>query len=864
MSNNVDSKLEKFDLKYWRRVEVSIDKILEIPISELQFRFKSMLNSCSLFELEEIGDLLGVDLNETKKKGEKIECFKFISADVLREIIILREFLSRKKKTVTRYYNSVAVEYDKLYRNSSICQLYQMMKDNSDHINEIYTWYHWDSKGTGKQFLLNKIVTFEKCKKIPTEFKKDFVDFMHSNSNKESYYDVFSYAMDGENRLVVMLYRQISDVIRPDFDEPFRNKEVAPIMFQIDISNNILEIRSKFQREKISIKKYLEKTFATNLTEIEPELFTKYQPEKLKEAILEGITPNGHEVQDFIINKIVFRSSPLINSPSLIFQLNNGDVLPSVKDAHTRECVDLESIKDIESLAFKTSKVSRTIRSTVFDDGNIMFSIDDSGLESEVKKDIEDKFLMKFGIPLNKLISNSKFVAGKADLTDYLMTLSFKKDFPSIEEDLFNKLIQDKIVVEELEQNVTCKNPECDYSEDTSITFTLSECPSCGNTQLKVSQYDSLNISLDTIRAYVKKLATSFCEKTEWELNKDTEKKYNKNKYKFINLDNKQTNESLQILVQQGAISNSVLEKINRTLTPTVIVFVGVLEKYLDKYNNNCIFPISFGSVYNMQEPKDFFGQIYESIKHRTKSYLSSVASKSFDILVNLPEPESIGDKYSPGDFEDDVFNIIKDIFPNAEKWGKKMSGKEVPEGIFALTYTVQGAEEQKKQYVFSYDCKLNKTSDGYDLGKSEQRKAYDYVEMLNQINYITKFSNTKQLSAHIFISNNFNTNNYETMADYFYKKLPENNHTRPIFLPIEVLTFLHSEYRKHYQQLNNSRNIFMEELFKVLITDKLVISTEDIKEVMEQALDKDLADYSELDTVKVTKDIDKKLKKRG
>ncbi len=863
MSINVDSKqLEKFDLKFWRRVEVSIDKILEMTIPVMKFRFKNILNSTSLVELEELGYLLNVDLNGKNNKEEKIESLSSISPDVIKEIIILREFLSRKKKTIKRYYNSVAVNYEKTYINSQICQLYQMMEESKTHINEIYTWHHWDSKGTGTQFLLNKNVNFEKCKKIPTEFKKDFIDFMHSNSNKENYYSVYSYATHERSKIVIMVYRQINDVIRPDFDEPFRNKEVAPIMFQIDITGGILEIRSKFKKEKTGIQKYLEKTFATSLTEIEPELFTKYQPEEIKGAILEGISPNGQEISDFIVNKIVFRSSPLVNSPGLIFMLDNGDVLPSVRDAHTRECIDLESIKDIESLTFKSSKVSRTIRSTVLDEGNIMFSLDDSGIDSKIKKEIEEKFFLKFGIPLNKLISNSKFMAGKADLTDYLMTFSSKKVFTEIEQEIFKKLIQDKIVFEELEQSISCKNPECDYIDDTSID--LKECPSCGNTELKISEYDSLNISLDTVRTFVKNLISTFCNETDWELNKDTEKTYNKNKYKFINLDNKKTNESLQILIQQGAISNSVIEKINRTLTPTVIVFVGVQEKYLDKYNNNCIFPISFGRVYNMEEPKNFFGQIYASIEHRAKSYLSSVAGKSFDILQNLPEPELIEEKYSPSDFEDDVFNIIKDIFPNAEKWGKKMSGKEVPEGIFALTFTVQGAEEQKKQYVFSYDCKLNKTSKGYDLGKGEQRKAYDYVEMLNQIKYITKFSNVKQLSAHIFICNNFNSNNYETMAKHFYRKLPENYDTRPIFLPIEVFTFLHSEYRKNYRQIHNSRNTFMEALYKTLITDKLVIDIDDIKEIMEQALDKDLADYLELDTTKVTKDVVKELSKRG
>ncbi|MGR5961737.1 hypothetical protein ACT7DN_07520 [Bacillus paranthracis] len=191
------------------------------------------------------------------------------------------------------------------------------------------------------------------------------------------------------------------------------------------------------------------------------------------------------------------------------------------------------------------------------------------------------------------------------------------------------------------------------------------------------------------------------------------------------------------------------------------------------------------------------------------------------------------------------------------------MSGKEVPEGIFALTYTVtEGGEDKQHQYVFSYDCKLNKNTNGYDLSKGEQRKAHDYVEMLNQIRHITKFSNKKQLSAHIFISNNFDTNNYETMANHFYNKLPSGYDTRPIFLPIEVLTYLHSEYRKNHQKLYNARNIFMENLHKILITDKLVIEKDDIEEIMEEALDEKLADYSEIDTVKVRNNVIKKLKK--
>ncbi|WP_000961320.1 hypothetical protein [Bacillus cereus] len=863
VSINVDfANGDKNDVKFWRFVGVSIDLINELSPSQIEIRFKSMLNNVTLNELAELAMLLNVDIKDVNKK-EQVECFNEVPIDSQKEIIMLREFLNRKKKTVIRYYNSVSVNsnYETIFKHSQVCQLSQLFNNDHTHIIEIYTWHNWDSKGTGIQFSLSKKVSFEKAYKIPTEYAKDFVEDMYAHSNQENKYKVFSFGKQEKEKLVVMLYRQINDASRPDFDEPFRNKEVVSIMFQIDVAEGLLEIRSKFQKEKEGIKKYIEKTFDTSLTEIKPEVFNKYQPEEVISAVLEGTPPENKEVLDFVVNKVVFRSSPLINSPGLTFELKNGDVLPSIKDAYTRECIDLESIKDIESISFKTSKVSRTIRSMVLEDGNIIFSLDDSGIEPEIKNDIQEKFLSKFGIPLNKLISNSKFTVGKADLTDYLMTISLKKIFTDIEQDIFGRLIQDKIIFEGSEIIISCENPNCDYTE--SISSELKECPSCGNPKLRKDGYSSVNISIKSVHGFVKELIKSFCSSTDWELSKDTEKTYYKNKYKFINLDNNQTNESLQILIHQGAIHNKVLEKINRSLTPTVIVFVGVFEKNIDKYNNNCIFPINFGRVYNMEKPEKFFEKIYESIEHRAKSYLSSVAAKSLEILEGLPKPEEIGKSYSPSDFEDDVFNILKDIFPNADKWGSKMSGKEVPEGIFALTYTVtEGGEDKQHQYVFSYDCKLNKNTNGYDLSKGEQRKAHDYVEMLNQIKHITKFSNKKQLSAHIFISNNFDTNNYDTMANHFYNKLPSGYDTRPIFLPIEVLTHLHSEYRKNHQKLYNARNIFMENLHKILITDKLVIEKDDIEEIMEEALDEKLADYSEIDTVKVRKNVIKKLKK--
>ncbi|WP_111291820.1 hypothetical protein [Bacillus safensis] len=849
----------KSDMKFWRHVGVSIDLINELSQTQIQERFKKIMRSMNNHELLELSNFLNINLNV--EADNFVESFNELSFDVRKEIIILKDFLSRKKKTVTKYYDYVSAKLniEPLYKYSSLCKLYQLLNNGIFNIIQIYTWHNWDIKSTGIQFSLNKKITYNEAYKIPTEYAEDFVNDMYKHSVLENSYKVFSFGEQENEKIVTMLYRQVNDASRPDFDEPLRNKEVVPIMFQIDVAAGLLEIRSKFQKEKEGIKKYIEKTFNTSITEIKPEVFNEYEPQEVISAFLEGKSPGNKEISDFIVSKVVFRSSPLINSPSITFNLNKGDVLPSIKDAHVRECIDLESLKDIESLTFKYSQVSRTIRSTVLEEGNIIFSLDDRGIDPAIKEKIQERFLCKFGVPLNKLISNSKFTVGKADFTDYLMTTSTKKTLFGLEQEIYCKLIEDKIISEKFKTSQSCKNPNCDYTSNEISK--LKECPNCGNLELIEERYSSVDISLKSVQDFVKKTIKTL---TDWELNKDTEKIYFKNNYKFINLENTQTNETLQFLIHQGAVSNKVLEKINRSLTPTIIVFVGIPEKNLEKYNNNCIFPINFGRVYNTEDFNELFIKVYESIKHRTKSYLSSVAAKSLEILRNLSAPEQIGTEYSPTDFEEDVFNVLKDIFPNADKWGNKMSGKEVPEGIFSVTYTVsEGGEDKKHQYVFSYDCKLNKNTRGYDLSKSEQRKAFDYVEMLNQIKHIKKFSNKKQLSAHIFISNNFDANNYQTMVNHFYNKLPDGYDTRPIFLPLKVLTYLHSEYRKNHQQLNNARNVFMENLYRVLITDRSVINKDDIEEIMEEALDEKLADYSTIETDKVRRNILKKLKNK-
>lgn len=866
MSINLLSKeieTEKYDKVFWRNVGVPIDMILELTTTEVNDRINIMLHNTPVEELIELATQYNISLTETKKQ-DILAAFSTLGITDRREILLLKEFLIRKKRTVIDYYNNKVTKEMATYEKSQIAQLGYLVNDCLSHIAEIFTWFTWDSKASGQVYAIQENVTFEKTFKIPTEYRKHLVDFLHKESKYENEYKIFSYATN-KDKVLVRIHRKVNDASRFDFDEPFRNKEVAPILFLVDIKESTLEIRTKYKLEVYWLKKYIEETFKTTLTEISPEIFTNYTPSEVKSAFLEAKSASGKEVVDFLVNKVVFRGSPIKNSPAITFYIENADVIPSLKDAHERQCIDLDSIKDIESLSFKSSIASRSVRSILLDDGNIIFTIDDSGLDPITKKKIETKFFERFGIPLNRKISNAKFSDGKADVIDYLMGQSSKIELTEFEEEIFVSLLSDGFIEEVQGASFSCENPNCDfYKEGAANDTPLNECPNCGNNKIKKSHYSTLQINEKHNKKYIEDWLKGFCKSSKWSFGGVSERTIADSKYQFYVLDNK-NGETIQVLIYNGSLSTRIINKINSYLTPTIIICPGTQEKYLEKYNADCIIPLSLGKIMASKERYEILEKLYKTFKHRAKHYISSAAYKSFEILSNMPEPSKIDKGYKSGDFEDDTFNLLIDIFPNSERWGNRMTGKEVPEGIFTLTYKEpNGEEDEDYRYVFSFDCKLNKTDKGYDLSKDEQRKAFDYAESLNRNNYIFRYSKKKQLSSHVFISNNFNENNYKTMAEHFYRKQAEQNNkysTRPIFLKIEALTHLHSLYRQNFNIIRNARNIFYKELYAVLTTDNYVVTTQMIDDVFEKALDLDLADYRDLNTTKVKSEILQKLK---
>jgi hypothetical protein len=852
VSINYEYSQKSPDNEFWREIGVSIDRISEMSFTEMYPVVQTIFERKSVKELKELTTLYGLDVKE--KKEDLVSSLLTLQESSRREILILNDFQNRRKQTINKYYKEYFSKSDTRFTSSSLTKLKHLLSDTPITMVEIYALYSWDIKGSGDLYTYEKGISRDDAHKIPTEYRKTVIDTLFKGTGQKSKFKVFAYHKTAAGILVI-LYKQINDAPRADFDKALRNKEVVPLMFSVNTEDKIIEVKSATQTDKTNLIKY----FKDNFDECYPipiklNVFDKYDKNEVINSFIKGSPNEVTKVDDFIVNKIVFRESPIKNSPKVTLELENEEIWPSVTYAHINNCVNIESLKDIESLSIKSEGKSRVVRSILLDNGNVVFTMDDSRLDGGTRKKIYDKFSEKFGIPMNQEIANTKFKAGEADKVDYLLGLSMSTTLDEKSREALEKLIKDKIIGKIPKEHFFC--PECKLDKELSGTDLPEECPECGYDKLKRKSYEEQVVNNQAIKVHIKKSLAHF---SEFQLSpSESNIVFDDDKLKFLKLESNETDEIIQILITDQSLSIKMLNRIKTMMTPTIVIFVGHLEKNIESYNSDCIQAVTFGNIYVKEERlfPSFYSSIYGKLKFRQKSFVSNAASIAEASLIALEtSPSMVDSSYTDKKFEDDVYAILKDIFANSEKWGKEASGKALPEGIFAISYMEKGPVKTERKRVFSYDCKFTRKNSGYELNRGEQRKAVEYVETLNQNDIIQSFSDIQELTGHIFISNKFKESQVDNVKKYFYDQLNNNSNAKPIFLSLDALLYLYRAYRENHEQITNASNLFHKELVKLLSKEN--IDTKDIDSLIKKVINKNVGEYTVLDTKSVSDYLD-------
>ncbi|ALC85724.1 hypothetical protein AM499_07725 [Bacillus sp. FJAT-22090] len=838
---------------YWRELGTAVDLIEDLSKDEsmMNLRLDALLNRMTVDNMKELAGLYQVETETDISKENMVSKFRILDKICKKEILLLQDFLNRKKRAIDEIYSLKAPGQINL--QSSLAKVKCLFLTSPKLLMEAFTYFQWNEKGSGSVHTFNKKISFTNILKLTSEYKTTFSDKLFLKSMKSNHFKIHSYFLLDKKELILNIYKQVNDSPRPDFDRAIRNKEVSSILLRIDSEENIVELKGANKTDEGHIVSYLEDTYSVKTSKVQTGVYTKYDPTAITNAFLTGESVSKEKTSDLLVTKISFRSSLLKRSPKVSIELENESIWPSIVDAQRKNILSIRSIKDIENIMAQLESKKRLIRSNILPNGNVIFSFDDSRMDNELKLSFKNEFHSLFGIPLFQEISNYGFFEGKIDKLDYLMSLSNPIVLSTEDQSLFDELVSKKLIRERQSLILTCKS--CgDVTDVGDFTYdTASFNCECGNTECFTKRSTSIEVDINTVTAVTKKQFNLLFKSLGYTDNpKSSTININDEKHKFISYHNHETNEMIQLFITSDYIRPSFIKRLSTMMIPTLIITVGMVEETIQSLRDQGVYPINFGKIYlsNQQDLLSHYHDNVESIKLQSKTKIAESADLAYiSVKKTLGEPNEIDSSYNDKIFEDDVFALLKDLVPNGEKWGKEKSGKAYPEGIFAIS-----AKNERKgdlRRVFSYDCKFTRSEVGYDLKREEKRKAVEYVEKLNDNEYVINYSDKKELTAHIFVSNRFQEPQKNGMRDFFNEVLGEDYNTKPVFLDVDCLLYLHESYRKNAEHIHSNRNLFYEQL--ILLLTREIINKDEIDKIFKKSLDKDLEENRNLDTKKVT-----------
>lgn len=796
------AKLTDNTSNYWKELGVNIEFLNETLFKNLSTSFSSVIKKLKGKDVKELTPFFYTEDKEINTPEELIAITT--DEDKMKNFLLLKEFTLRKKKSIEEYLEQS--ELDKKH-NTLLARIWSVYSNTPDRLFEINTYHHWRNRSSDTVYTFSTNLTIDKAIKIAKE--KGFRDTLENNLYKKSgqanFYKVHSFSQLGKNQILFHLYKKVNDKTVPDFETPVRNREVKSIMFLIDCNQRTLEIRDYTQSEKNGVLEYLSgDDFKLDCTEIKKEPFLEYRWNELRD---------------------------------------NGDVMEAVGEAHAKGIIDLRNLQDIKNLKIKLGNKSRTIRTVSLDTGDVIFTMDDGNLEVETKDQINNEFKERFKIPLDQPISNLYFDEGVETKVDYLMGLNKEEKLDEITQDKFKELIKNGLMERFFKIEFTCKECGEVYPEGTV------ECPECEVKLIKKTRnYMKVNES-KTKKDFATKLELYRKESDVWTKSSNSTVSIENENYEFINFYNEDTDDAIRFLLTFKQLSTKVIKRIQRIATPTVIVYVAANNINIERFSEGCILTKNFGFFYMFHEEKftNYMEEAELEFKKRAKHYTSQSAYKAYQTLKDFYQNKT---DYTDKEFEDDVYALVNDISLNNVKWGAKYSGKVVPEGAFTLSYKVN-PEEGKA--VFTYDCKLSKRQDGYDLGIGEHRKAAQYLRIGADSDFLKNYLDGRGIDTHLIISNNVKVAKIKTMNEHLKGEKIDSSAK---LLHLEALIRLYELYLEHFKDLQLKPNYFKKAMIELLTdSEKIEITIKDVERKFTRLLKPGLIEQATLDMKELSDD---------
>ncbi|MEH6945010.1 hypothetical protein, partial [Bacillus sp. JJ722] len=547
----------------------------------------------TLDQLKELSQCTEIDYIESKE--DLIN--KFLANQKLSKVLqYLKEFQNKKKKSIDTIYEWVYSESEVRYDLSTLNKLYHLYIKKPTVLFDVFTLHKWLCKSSGEKYIYQNNITQKQLDQFTTnkQYETAMTNDLHTNS-KDHEYKIVSTSTFTSKKIIVLIYKQMSDVVLPDFDGNKRNKKISEIMFEINLNDKSISIKTTNKKDEHSLLKYFNENLNTKLQKFTMKPFKGFTTEIFQQLLSnEDISENTD--YNMYISGISFNSSNLWKSPVLSFDLKDDDVWPAVVEGHEKGMIRPKSLKDIKyiRLSFKDMS-SKKIYTMIEANGDITFRLQDANLTIEQIDKINGLFKSIFGVPINQPISSQDFIEGKADKLDFIL----KHCSPSLLSDnsIFEELIDEQLITKNEENGYSCTNPECSvlYNDEPE-----NDCEKCGNDEFEFKNRIRYELNFKRIKSLTKKKLSSWSKNRNINFLSDTSITIYSKKYNLMNIETSYG--SIQILITKDLLPTRTLNRFRKLMTPTIIVYIGHHEADFIHQNTDSIFPTNFGKIYAYEE----------------------------------------------------------------------------------------------------------------------------------------------------------------------------------------------------------------------------------------------------------------------
>lgn len=798
--------------EFWHRVQIFPGLFSRNSVRNYRTQAKNQLKRCGTHNLTLVAETVGFPPG--KQNTPEGLAAKLLSADKGLSLLALADFIRGRGTAINEEYESTFSDRKKRGHLAHIRQI--STRAGIRLFTKLLLLYHNDEKSIPRIFV-RKLWRSRRTKcefKSPHAFSADFLKAIAkkkvslANSFSEAFGGTalrfFSAVTLGEWE-VFLFQREYAAIVRADFRETQKTIHgIGWVMLGFERGASRIVVKGGGNQAISVLRRWFDEQLNVEIkrTDEDEAAFSNFDPASIEKCLL-GDLPSDSAIR--VIGIGFKRSLTPTHAPLTIEPSHEGlDIHRDLADCKEKGLIRLRSLSDLSWFRLGFQGHEPKVEIELAAGGGVILRLDNTGLSEQDVDDLRRDFLATVGIPLDREIDPQPLLLGSIDVFNCLLELDREEGLADYQRNALDRLIEDEILVRETRDILACPKPTfiCKAGGKAVIDEDVVECPEC-QTTLETRRITYLTHNDPEIVAKAGKLLAAT---TGWKFLKQVVHFEGERFFRLANPD--QPDQVIRVYFSKR-IGNRLLDLLDRSLLPVLVVHTGgqVEHAHLDAAG---VAHLSFARALASEVDPDVAKRFNEDccfarddlIRRQTDKVLKR-ASTSRNRIVAPPED------YTGTNYEHDVFNVIRGMFPYTEFW----TGANRPDGFCSLVYYPTSNLREPIKFNWSYDAKFTSDPEGYNLNVAEERKVWDYVAALTIQPDLNRIGDA--LNAHVIVSNRLADSQMKTLSQFVRRehRLKDKSAFEIVFLFDEFLIALHDSIRNNHARYTKLRSLLLQRL---------------------------------------------------